>query len=393
MVSARYPRIAFSAIVFLLAICVFGIFEGMNLCSDNLIPAAREGRVVPSSAKSRDQGMDNIRGLMVDLTEYNVCSRLKGQILPLSSGPPSGSGKSSNTGIVRVDTCIARKTDSKHLRIDISGIGWQWISRRKEQYGAEFKVDDTIRFLVSISMVGTFDMNYDQGKHILTVWFVPTQPVNAGIQLKGNVDVDYDTLWSSIVGAAGTLLGSSPEERAKKTAHSQGSQKFSSNLSRGMTFILDMCSGQQYFRLGTFPAGEIPGNAAPTGGRPYLVNSRGVLHGKSLLMAGPYKTDKPIAARIDVLEGGGVNAALVCEEDAKNIAEAYVNGRAVPQFKALAEQNAQAGKPASLEVKRGSGCKVVMIMRPLHEQRVPVTFTYTVLYRDAKPKPLVRCGR
>lgn len=393
MTPATYVRIVVLVISASFALAMICIFEGIDLSPNDLLLAADGNREGQPRAEPPDKIMGNIRGLMIDLTEYNICSRLEGRVLPLSSSASSEGGKKSNIGIVKIDTCNARKIDSKHLRIDISGQGWQWISRKKEQLGATFAVDDNIKFLVNISMVGTFDMNYDQGRHILTAWFVPTQPVDALLEVKGNVDVDNETLWSGIIGAAGTLLGASPEERAKKTIRSQGSQKFTSNLSRGMTFILDMCSGQQYFRLGTFPAGEIPENATPTGGKPFLVNSRGILHKNSLLMSGPYQTNQPIAARIEILEGGGVRAAFVCEDEAKKIAEAYINDRPIPRFKALVEKNAQIGKPASLKLERGSGCKMVMVMRPLREQKVPVTYTYTMLYRGAEPKPLVRCTR
>ncbi len=359
-------------------------FQPTEGIQKNQEPQVPEGKTV-----SRE--MESLKALMIDLAAYNVCERLKGRYHLLSSGGSSPEGsKKANTGVIRIDTCNAREIDPKHLRIDLSGIGWQWISRGKEQLGATFKVEDNAKFAVDISMVGTFDTAYDQAEHILTLWFVPTQPVDVNLRVRGGIDVDPDSIWSSIVGIAGSITGKSPEERAEKTIRKQGGRLFQSKLSSGLTLIVDLCSGKHYFKLGTFPAGELPENATP--GKPYPANGRGVLHTGSMLAAGPFDTDKPITARFKAVEGG-VRVSLVCERDAEKVARAYVNSTLFPGFKPLAEKIIRPGRPGTLRIKSDQKCRVVLLMRPLIGQTATATFNYTVYHEGAKSKPLVDCSR
>jgi hypothetical protein len=346
-----------------------------------------------SGSEGAGDAGENLRSLLIDLTEHNACERLKGRILPLSSGGTPPGSQSSAVGLLRIDTCRAVKIDPKHLRIDLSGPGWQWVARKKEKLGASFTLDENVRFTADISMQGTFDMSYDQKGHILTIWFVPTQPVEADLRVKGDVRIDRDSLWSAIVGTAGTILGQSPEAQARKSIREEGSQKFTSRLSRGFTVIVDLCTGEHHMRLGTFPAGELPKEPASPGEQIYLVKSRGTLHGRSLLMAGPYDARKPVAARLDVQEGGGVRASLVCEADARKIADAYANSQPLPGVASLAEADARQGKGASMKTRANPGCRVVLVMQPLDNEKAPVTFDYRVYHEGDKPKSLVKCDR
>lgn len=340
---------------------------------------------------SADQMMEHLRALMTDLAKYNLCDRIRGQYIPLSSGGSSSDGgKSANTGVIRIDSCSTGEVGSRHLRIDLSGIGWQWISRKREKLGATFTVNDYVTFDVKISMAGTFDMAYDKGDHILTVWFVPTQPVDANLRVLGDVNVDTESLWSSIVGIAGSLIGKSPEQRAKRTISKKGDRLFRSKLSQGMTLILDLCTGRHYFKLGTFPAGQLPESAVQ--GRKYLVNSKGIIHEGGMLMAGPFDSEKPVVARISSTEGIA-EASLLCEDSAKKVADAYVNGKALPEVKTLAEGTAQPGMPVTLRVNADPGCKVVMVMVPPKGQKGASVFSYMAYNEGDKPRPFVDCSR
>ncbi len=391
MFTASWRMIVFSAVVWA-SVWACGTFQNRDTCQD--VPSvqnAREnqGRDAPVT-QSEGPKAENLKALMVDLAAYNICERLKGRYHTLSArGSSSKGGKKTNTGMIRIDRCEARETDSKQLHIELSGIGWQWISRDKEQLGATFTVDDNAKFAVDISMVGTFDTAYDQEKHVLNVWFVPSRLVDVDLKVMGNVQVDADSIWSSIVGIAGSLVGKSPEERAEKTIRKQGSRLFQSKLSSGLTLIVDLCSGKHYFKLGTFPAGELPESAAP--GKSYLVNSTGVLHPGSMLAAGPFDVDKSLTAAFTAAEGG-VRAIFVCEGDAEKITEAYMNDAPLPGIKPLAEKIVRSGKPDTLRIGSDPGCRVVLIMTLPGKQAAAATFDYAAYHEGEKTKPLMDCS-
>lgn len=378
-----------------ISVAVLAGSEGVLYRTGSCLSAADSSQDSRKSKTGKDESvnkmMENLEAMIIDIAGYNTCDRLRGQYIPLSSGgSTSGSGKITNTGIIRIDTCSTAEVDHQHLRIELAGTGWQWISRKKEQLGATFTVNENVKFDVKISMVGTFDMAYDKADHILNIWFVPTQPVDAKLRVIGNVDVDTESLWSSIVGIAGSLAGKTSEQRAEATINKQGDRLFQSKLSKGMTLIMDLCTGRSYFKLGSFPEGQLPESAGK--GRKYLVNSKGILHEGGMLMAGPFDTEKPVIARLDVTEGG-IKAWLVCEDSAKKTQDAYVNGKALPEAKPLAQGTVKPGRPVTLKVKANPGCKAVLIMKPLEGQKGVSAFDYMAYHEGEKPKPFVDCTR
>lgn len=373
-----------------------GVIECPSLlCPESLLFAADTAETgskksPEKSKRSSKKRIADLNALMIDFAGYNICDRLKGQYIPLSSRGTSSGEKKTNTGVIRIDTCNTRETDPGHLMLEISGIGWQWVSRKKEQLGATFAVDDNIKFGVKISMLGAFDMAYAQEKHILTLWFVPTRPVDANLKVMGGVDVDTESLWSSIVGVAGSMTGQTPEQRAETAISAQGDRLVRSRLSQGMTLIIDLCTSRHYFKLGTFPAGEIPESSGT--GRKYLVNSKGILHEGSVLMAGPFDTEKPVIASLNA-DQGRIKVSLICEDDAKKTSDAFLNGRILSDVRPLAEDTVQPGRPVTMKVKAKAGCKVVLFMRPSDPLKGVSLFDYSAYHEGAKAKPLVDCNK
>jgi len=386
--------VSFLSLVLPALVGVGVVGDGVLLCQDSSVSASGSSKGGGGQKADRDGSLnemvENLRALMIDFAGYNACDRIRGQYIPLSSGGSSSDGKKTNAGIIRIDSCSAGEVDPRHLRIELTGIGWQWISRKKDRLGATFTVNDYAKFNVQISMVGTFDMAYNKGEHILTVWFVPTEPVDANLKVLGDVEVDTESLWSSMVGAAASLVGESPEKRAETTISTKGDRMFKSKLSKGMTLILDLCTGRHYFKLGSFPPGQLPESASK--GKKFLVNSRGIIHEGGMLMAGPFGSGKPVIARISPSRGT-VEASIVCEESAKNLADAYANGKALPEVSVLAEETARPGKPASMRVKADPGCEVVLVMRSRQGQKGVSAFDYLAYSEGEKPEPLVGCDR
>ncbi len=336
--------------------------------------------------------IEDLRALMIDLAAFRACGYLQGRILTLSSGGASSpADRRTVTGNFWIDSCNTEQTDPGHLRISISGKGWRWISRQRQRLGAEFELDEYVKFLAQVTMVGTFDMAYARQDHIVTVWFVPTRPVEVDFQIQGDVDVDTESLWSSIMGQGAEILGGSPEERARQDITKKASRRFRSRLSSGLTLIIDLCTGQRYTRFGTFPAGQLPDQAPDPKERPLLAHNNAVLHRNGILMSGPFETDKPVIARLEARDGGEAHAAIVCQDDARRIADSYVNGNNIPQGEALAEAIFSPGSPARIEVPPNAGCPVVLVIRPVDGQTTPLACSFLVYHEGAEQNPLVKC--
>ncbi len=337
--------------------------------------------------------MSDLRELMIDLIAFQACDRIQGYFTTLSAKGASVEGSSEPAvGVMWIQNCTAHQIDAEHLRIDLMGKGWHWIDRTKENVGAKFEVDENVKFSLEISMVGTVNMSYDKEHHILTSWLIPTRSVDASFQVIEDVQVDTESLWGSIVGAGASLIGEPVGERAEKTINKKGASKIQAKLSQGVTLIHDLCTGQRYTKFGSFPAGKIPKSAAPAEGKNFLVNSRGQLNNKGLILAGPFETTQPVNAKLNLEEGGGLYASLVCKKQAEKIASMYIEGNSVPEIQALQKKEIrQNNSVVDLEVGNEANCPVMLVMRPVNDENIPVIFNYIVFHKDDTQKPLVSC--
>lgn len=337
--------------------------------------------------------MDDLRELLIDLTAYQACERIKGRFSTLSAQGASPEGSSDPAvGVFWIQDCTAKQIDAQHLSITLSGKGWRWISREKENAGAKFIIDENVRFNVQISMVGTLDMEYSKQNHVVTSWMIPTQPVEANFQVSQDIDVDAEGIWGSIVGGAASLIGKSPEARAKKTINKKGSSKIESKLSHGLTLVLDLCTGQRYTKFGKLAAGELPDTATPAEGKNFQVNNRAQLHAKGLVLSGPFETTQPVIAKLSLAKvGGGVHAALVCKQQAEVLANQYLAGETLGEIDTLTEQQVTKTAPVTLEAEPSVNCPVMLVMRPMNDHKDPVTLNYRVFHEGDTQKPLVSC--
>jgi hypothetical protein len=91
-------------------------------------------------------------------------------------------------------------------------------------------------------------------------------------------------------------------------------------------------------------------------------------------MSGPFDAGKPVIARVDVRKGGAVRATMVCQEDARRIADAYKSGSVLPEVEALADATALPGSAGRLEVPPGAG--------PLMNAIRPYRFHFRCITRE-----------
>ncbi len=336
---------------------------------------------------------ENIRELAIDLLNYNACGRLKDRIFVLSQkqGASGGTGKAPSVGSFWLRSCSTTQIDSQHVRVTISGIGWRYLSRKKTPASAEFELDENVKFQVDVSTTGTVDLAYDQKKKIATGYFVPTDSVDVTISVIGDLDIETEDIWSSIVGTAAEVVGAAPEERAEQSIQKKGSRKLRSRLDHGMTVIIDLCTGQRYTRFGTFPPGEIPQSAETDTDINFQANSPAILYRNSIVMTGPFATNKPLIAYVEVDSGNPIVARWLCSYNAEKIAEAYVRNDSITTVEPVDEQIVGRGKPITMRADTNLKCPVVLMLEPAQQDTIPSHLLYRVYYEGDVRKPLAAC--
>lgn len=379
-------------ITLMLSILLFGIIAG---CGNDRGDGADQNSGADTSAVDSTelpQIPGNIRELAIDVASQHGCRFLRSLILPVEKTGGSDSGKDTAAviGNFIIEQCSTSRIDPLNINIAISGLGWQWVSRSTEQMGAEFSLNQYVKYRVDLSMSGTFDFIYDYRQRILTAYFVPSSDVGVNIEVAGDVDVRSEDLWSSLLGAAATLANQSPEGQAEGSIKAEGAKEFSARLRHGMTLIIDMCTGRQYTKFGTFPAGYLPFSNLEYNGRFFEVNSAAELHEGGVLMAGPFETGKsPIAANIKMAGDGVLDVRWVCASDALVGAGSYVDDDAFPQIEPLRRQTVR----GSARIEAEPDCRSVLVIRPLGTQAWPVSFSYQIYFEEDTRRKLVDCDR
>lgn len=337
---------------------------------------------------------DEMREPLIDLLGHNVCRVLKDRVFALAKkgGASRTGGTTPTIGAYWIRSCSAREIDSQHVSVSISGIGWKYVTRTRNTAGAEFELNENVKFQVDISGTGTVDLAYGQETHVVTGYFVPTEPLDVTFDVTADIDIVSDEIWSSIVGTAASLIGASPERQGRESIRKRGRRSFRARLDHGMTFILDLCTGERYTRFGTFSAGEVPESAAPAERMNFQTNSVGILYKKSLIMGGPYQTNKPLTAYIQIERGNPVVAEWYCRYNAERIAEAYVKNEPLPEPEPVDRRIVSHGGPTTMTVAPDLQCPVVLVLRPQTEDSEEIELLYRVYYEGDVLRPLVQCG-
>ncbi len=296
-------------------------------------------------------------------------------------------------GSFQLRSCTAEEIDSHHVRIAVSGIGWKWISRTRKSLGAEFTLNKNVKFQVDMETTGTIDLVYDRRQHVATAYLIPTAPVDVTFDVTGDFDISPDGLWSSIVGTAASVIAESPETRGRQSVRKKGIRRFRSRLDNGATIILDLCSGARYTRFGSFPPGRVPPSATPMEGMNFQANSTAELHTNSIIMAGPYETNKPLVAYVEVKADKPAVVQWYCSYNAEKIADAYVRNEPLPTPTPVDRQVARQGAPVTMKASPDLKCPVVLVMQGEEEETPSVPLLYRVYYEGDELTPLVECEK
>ncbi len=252
--------------------------------------------------------------------------------MALTGNGVSVKGSSVALGLLWVQQSKAFEVEASHLRLNLEGQGWRWVSRERSTVGVTFRVDHYARFEAAMTMVSTAEFAYDPTDHIATVWLVPTEPGQVDLKSIGELKADETSLWAEIVGGVASLIGQTPSQRVEKQLKEEGTQRGERKLAQGFSVALDLCTGRQTIHLGTLPQGKLPKSPVALQGHLRRDSGRVELFDDGLMMYGPFLARQPLIARINLQSEGAVSAELICEEQARRYYRAFLEEHPLPQL-------------------------------------------------------------
>ena len=288
-------------------------------------PAAKDPAAKQPTGKDPKVVDPHFRELLVAIADARACKEVRNSFHSLrSSDAPD-----TVTGDLWIRECSIESRGTR-LKFHFAGDGWQRVDQSTKKLGAEFSVNDYVRFHASATLEGTLDLAYDPKTHIATLWFKPSRPPEVKFEPLGKVKVDEHGLWSSIIGGIATVVGKAPGKEARKQVEQQGQQSFASKLDDGMTVTFNACSGSTRSQFGLLPPGaEAPLDVGDTTKVEVELKRGGVL------VFGPEFATRPIS--IDVrATSGPVHVEAACLAETEKLAKAYVAGEPLPQIETIA---------------------------------------------------------
>jgi len=318
--------------------------------------------VVPPSPEQplRDAvGNSDLRDLVNDWISAQACERMKNHF----SGIKDRARKDTITGQIWIRDCKIAN-EGKQLVANVSGSGWQWQNKVEKKAGGTFEVNQYVKFDVSARLAGTIDLAYSPKDHVASFWFTPTEKPDVKFTPIGDIQVDRDDTWSSILGGAASLIGESPEDNAEKTASDKGTQAFAQQAERGFEVAVDMCSNTIRMALKRLPKGQMP---KPTVGETHALKVEVQNYG--VMMYGPFIEPEGLTLDVEVT-GGSMKANLACAKEAELTAQNFLDNK--PNTAKPLKAELVTGR-MKLEVP-AERCPVVLVMRSVQPQPVQLSF-------------------
>ncbi len=324
-------------------------------------------------------GDTDVRVLLAEIASSKACEMIEGQFI----GLPAPDRPNVMTGVLWIRQCKITNEGTR-VAFRLAGDGWQWAEQTKHQAGGVFAVHQYVKFAVDAQLHGAIDIAYDRASHVMSLWFSPTQPPKIAFKPIGDVEVDSQGLWSSVVGAASSVLADSPGETGAQEARQQGTQRFASHLADGLTFAIDLCTGNQRSTLGRTPRGSM--------GKPGAGESRRIsveIEPDGLMVFGPLRARDGMIVNVD--SSGPVRVGLACADHASAAADAFVNGRPPPRVATLGQADIRGH--GRIQIKPTS-CMVAFVARSI----APAMVTFDWLRPPGEQAlstggPIIRCAR
>lgn len=286
------------------------------------------------------------------------------------------------TGVLWIRDC-AITNDGARVTFHLTGDGWQWAEQTKKKAGGTFVVRQYVKFSVDTTIRGALDIAYSRKAHVVSLWFTPEALPEVGFQTIGDVEVDRQGTWSSIVGSLGSAFADSPETVAAGEAEKLGKVELTKQLADGLAVTLNLCTGLSRFNLGRPPKGEMqPADVGETKRVPVEIQPGGVM------IAGPQLAGNGMTVHAETTQGA-VRMTLVCAEHAESVAAAFVAGRVPTAVPLLGSVDVRG--TGKLHIKP-TKCLVVLVTSPL--DNMAATYSWLRLPSETAEStggPLVQC--
>jgi hypothetical protein len=336
--------------------------------------------VAPVAPMRGAAGNSDLRVMLSDVASSKAC----GMIVDGFRGLRAPDAPDVVTGVLWIRDCEI-SNDGTHVTFEIKGNGWLWVDQTKSKAGGSFIVRQYVRFGVDATIRGALDIAYDRKSHVVTLWFTPDQPPAVAFRTIGDIEVERDGVWSSIVGALGTAFATSPEAQALSQATSQGTTDLSARLADGLAVTINLCTGLRRVELGRSPKGEMgEADVGESRSVPVDVQPGGVI------MIGPQIADDGMTLKAIAL-AGAVRLDLVCAKDADTLASEYINGQIASSVPILGTTDVR--DESRLRIK-STRCPVVVVATALDD--APARFAWerpTAEIARSTGGSLVRCHK
>ena len=333
----------------------------------------------PAIAPLRGASGDaDLRVMLSELASSKACATIRGMF----NGLRATDRPDVVTGVLWIRECEITNAGA-HVSFHIAGNGWVWVDQSKSKAGGKFTAQQYIRFSVAATIEGAVDLAYDRDTHVVTLWFTPNRAPDVEFKTIGDIEVDREGAWSSIVGAVGTAFANSPESVASDEAESRGTHTFSAELAQGLAVTINLCTGLRRVHLGRPPRGTM--GDADVGETPRVAVA---LHPGGVTIIGPQIAEDGMTVRANALEGA-VRLTLVCAKDAETVASEFMAGKITSTVPVLGSVDVRAR--SRLRIRRAK-CPVMVVVSPLDD--APARFTWERPASEIARStggPLVRC--
>ena len=342
-------------------------------------PPPQPPLVAATETVSGAAGDTDVRVMLAEIASAKACEVIEGQFI----GLPAPDRPNVMTGVLWIHHCKI-SNEGTRVTFELSGSGWQWAEQKKHKAGGTFTVHQYVRFSVDARLHGALDIAYDQPNQVMSLWFSPSQRPKIEFTPIGDVEVDSQGLWSSMIGAASSVFTDSPTETGTREAKQRGTQRFASQLAEGLTFAIDLCTGNQRSTLGRVPKGSM--------GKPGVGQSRRIsveIEPGGLMVFGPLHAQDGMI--VDVQSDGPVRVGLACADQARPAAEAFAAGRPPPAVPTLGQADVRGHGRIEIQP---TGCMVAFVARSISKAKV--TFDWVRPPGEqalSTGGPIIRCAR
>lgn len=328
----------------------------------------------------------NFIAALTDVAAGRACERLEGQFRNLKS--KGRDDESAVTGSLWIQECRASslEDDPHMMKLSINAAGWRWIYQKKEKFAADFVVSEYGRFEVTIDILGRLDTHYDPQEKVLALWFLPQGEPKLSFSQVGDIEVNEEGLWASVLGGIASVFMQSPEAMAAETFQQLGRKKLTQQLEQGFSIAVDFCSGQIYTQMAKLSRQEL---VSALEIKPVNQATLAQMHPEGLLIVGPFSaTSEKLQVKISHTSGNQLRAQLVCQDSAKRIASAFMDDEAIPEVRVLTDNTA--GSLLTIDGAIGN-CPIALVAQPAGQIENPFEFSYRVSEQRAL-KPLADCN-